>query len=97
MLNIEDGVHSALLTKEKVHRRMEASRNHDIPELRLDYTFRRQRHRGQSVSNSDGQVLKRSMNDHTPLCRAKTLEYIGKFKNDVMIPGNEVRKCQLSM
>ena len=47
MLNIEDGVHSALLTQEKVHRRMEASRNHDIPEVRLDYTFHGQRHRAE--------------------------------------------------
>ena len=50
----------------------------------------------QSASHSNGQILKRSLSDHT-LVSSKDAHYIGNFKNDVMIPGNEVRKRQLSM
>ena len=50
----------------EAHRRIEASRDHGHPELHLDYVFMGGETEDRASPNSGGQVLKRSLADHTP-------------------------------
>ena len=65
MLNIEEGVHSALLAKERV-RLIDGWKHRETMGVRIFIWITLSLAEKPTVANSGGQVLKRSLVDHTP-------------------------------